>query len=107
MKKLMQSRKIKILSLMVLVVGIIAANLSIFAAAVLEIEATPNYSDSKINLDWNVEGGDVDGYSYKVYRKESNGTYQPISSVDFTNELEVVNVLNVLLYLYIISTYLV
>ncbi|MBO5477124.1 MAG: hypothetical protein J6A15_05165, partial [Clostridia bacterium] len=95
MKKLMQSRKIKILSLMVLVVGIIAANLSIFAAAVLEIEATPNYSDSKINLDWNVEGGDVDGYSYKVYRKESNGTYQPISSVDFTNELEVVNVLNV------------
>ena len=94
MKKI-KKKNIKILCLLVLGIIIMTTSFTVFAAASLKIESSSNYNNGRIDLNWSVEGDSVDNYVYKVYKKESNEEFQPISSVDFTNELEVVNVLNI------------
>ncbi|MGN1012803.1 MAG: hypothetical protein ACI4ON_03105, partial [Clostridia bacterium] len=93
MKKKIINSKVKIFFAIGLVICIFITGFSAFGASKINLQVIPNPSENTIKLTWDLD--DFSNYAYKAYKKESNGEFQPISSVDFNNELEIVKVLNV------------
>ena len=94
MKKIFNSKKFRIGAVLCAVAAIAVTSFSIFAAATLNLTTSSNYPTG-VGLEWNVEGGNSSDYMYKVFKQEGDGTWQPISSVDFSSDTEIVKVLNV------------
>ncbi len=86
-------KKITVLAIIVVAITTVFSGFAAFAAGAPSITATPNPANGTMDLEWQYD--ESGSYAYKVYKKESNGEYQPISSVDFNNVQEPVNVINI------------